>query len=76
MIFAAATAALLRLMRQDARVERHSVEEKSRVPADCDKVMDEKAKLRVAMKEYVDSMMIGRIDKSATTCALLRALSC
>lgn len=55
MMFAAVTAALLRLMRQDARVERRCVEEESRVPADCDKVMDEKAGLRLAMKEYIDS---------------------
>ena len=55
MMFAAATAALLRLMRQDARVERRCVEEESRVPADFDTVMDEKAGLRLAMKEYIDS---------------------
>ena len=55
MMFAAATAALLRLMRQDARVERRCVEEESHMPADFDTVMDEKAGLRLAMKEYIDS---------------------
>ena len=55
MMFAAATAALLRLMRRNARVERHCVEEESQMPADFDTVMDEKAGLRLAMKEYIDS---------------------
>lgn len=55
MMFAAATAALLRLMCRNARVERHCVEEESQTPADFDTVMDEKAGLRLAMKEYIDS---------------------
>lgn len=55
MIFAAATAALLRLMRQDARVERHCVENAPDEPSDFDTVMDEKAGLRLAMKEYIES---------------------
>ena len=57
-MFAAATAALLRLMRQDARVESRCVEEESlqsHKPGDFDTVMDEKAGLRLAMKEYIDS---------------------
>ena len=55
MMFAAATAALLRLMRQDSRVKRHCVEEESHLPAEFDTVMDEKAGLRLAMKQYIDS---------------------
>lgn len=55
MLFAAATAALLRLMRRDARVERLCVEEESQMQPDFDTVMDEKAGLRLAMKEYIDS---------------------
>ena len=52
MMFAAATTALLRQMR---RVERHRAEEESHMPADFDTVMDEKAELRLAMKEYMES---------------------
>ena len=55
MVFATATAALLRLMRQDARVERHCEEEELDRPYDFDTVMDEKAGLRLAMKEYIES---------------------
>jgi hypothetical protein len=56
MMFTAATAALLRLIRRDARVERHCVEEATHVRSDdFDSVMDEKAGLRLAMKEYIDS---------------------
>jgi hypothetical protein len=55
MLFAAATAALLRLMRRDARVERLCVEEETQMQPDFDTVMDEKAGLRLAMKEYIDS---------------------
>ena len=54
-MFAAATAAILRLMRRDTRVERRCVEEESQMPPDFDTVMDEKAGLKLAMKEYIDS---------------------
>ena len=54
-MFAATTAALLRLMRRNARVERHFMEEESQMQPDFDTVMDEKAGLRLAMKEYIDS---------------------
>jgi hypothetical protein len=55
MVFATATAALLRLMRQDAKVERRCEEEELERPSDFDTVMDEKAGLRLAMKEYIES---------------------
>jgi hypothetical protein len=55
MLFVAATAALLRLMRKDARVESRCVEEAPDGSSDFDFVMDEKAGLRLAMKEYIES---------------------
>ena len=55
MMFAAATTALLRLMRRDTRVERHCVEEAPDELSDFDTVLDEKAGLRLAMKEYIES---------------------
>jgi hypothetical protein len=55
MVFAIATAALSRLMRRGARFERHCEEEESDRPSDFDTVMDEKAGLRLAMKEYIES---------------------
>jgi hypothetical protein len=55
MVFATATAALLRLMRQDAKVGTHCVEEGLDRPSDFDTVMDEKAGLMLAMKEYIES---------------------
>ena len=54
-VFAAATAGLLRLMRRNGKVEKHCVEEASHEPFDFDTVMDEKAGLRLAMEEYIDS---------------------
>ena len=54
-MFAAATAGLLRLMRRNKKVERQCVEEASHEPIDFDTVMDEKAGLRLALKEYIDS---------------------
>lgn len=54
-MFAAATAAVLRLMRRESRAERHCAEEESQTSPDFDTVMDEKAGLRLAMKEYIDS---------------------
>lgn len=55
MIFATATAGLLRMMRRNGKVEKHCVEGASYEPFDFDTVMDEKAGLRLATKEYIDS---------------------
>jgi hypothetical protein len=55
MLFVVATAALLRLMRRGAIVERRCVEEAPDELSDFDTVMDEKAGLRLAMKECIDS---------------------
>jgi hypothetical protein len=55
MMFAAATAALLRLMRPGVGPESYRIEEAMHGPSDFDSVMDEKAGIRLAMKEYIDS---------------------
>lgn len=51
LMFATATAMLLRLMRQTTCVKDSGVEETSYGPSDFDSVMDEKARLRLAMEE-------------------------
>lgn len=55
MLFVVATAALLRLMLRGAIVDRRCVEEAPAELSEFDTVMDEKAGLRLAMKEYIES---------------------
>lgn len=55
LIFVAATAALLRALRQAVGHGNYSVELALHVPSDFDSVMDEKAGVRLAMKEYIES---------------------
>jgi hypothetical protein len=55
LIFVVATAALLRALRQAVGQGNHSVELASHMPSEFDSVMDEKAGVRLAMKEYVES---------------------
>lgn len=55
LMFATATAALLRLTRQKVGVVRKSMEEALYEQSDLDSIMDEKAGLRLAVKEHIAS---------------------
>lgn len=53
LMFAMATAALLRLTRQKVGGEGDIMEEAMYTPSDLDSIVDEKAGLRLAMKEHI-----------------------